>query len=99
MMSAIHRLLMFALLASAGAIGCGGAGTEGQTSTGCCVATPCEQRTCCGSTDEATPVCELTAVCADKVSEIIRQGQADGSLPKDRLYLRVRVVAGGCQGF
>jgi iron-sulfur cluster assembly accessory protein len=94
-----HRLLVCALLASIGAIGCGGAGTEGQTSTGCCVATPCEQQTCCALPGETAPVVELTAACEDKVSEIIRQGQADGSLPKERLHVRVRVVAGGCQGF
>jgi iron-sulfur cluster assembly protein len=95
MMSAIRHLMVCAALAAA--FGCGGAGTDGQTGQGCCVAPPCGQQTCCG--DEAAPVCELTDACSDKVSEIIRQGQADGSLPKERLYLRVRVVAGGCQGF
>ena len=42
---------------------------------------------------------ELTDKAASKVQEIIREGQASGSLPSDRMYLRLRVVGGGCSGF
>ena len=41
----------------------------------------------------------LTEKAASKVKEIIQEGQAAGSLPADRLYLRLRVVGGGCSGF
>ncbi|MFO0878018.1 MAG: iron-sulfur cluster assembly accessory protein [Gemmataceae bacterium] len=42
---------------------------------------------------------ELTEKAASKVKEIISEGQANGSLPKDKMYLRLRVVGGGCSGF
>jgi iron-sulfur cluster assembly accessory protein len=32
------------------------------------------------------------------VKEIISEGQASGSLPQEKLYLRLRVVGGGCSG-
>jgi iron-sulfur cluster assembly protein len=41
----------------------------------------------------------VTEKAANKVKEIIREGQAAGTLPPDRLYLRLRVVGGGCSGF
>jgi iron-sulfur cluster insertion protein len=44
-------------------------------------------------------VFEVTPAAAQKVQEIIREGQASGALPKEKLYLRLRVVAGGCCGF
>ena len=36
----------------------------------------------------------LTPAAAAKVKEIIREGQANGMLPGEKLYLRVRVVKG-----
>jgi iron-sulfur cluster insertion protein len=42
---------------------------------------------------------ELTDKAASKVREIIHEGQASGSLPQDKMYLRLRVVGGGCSGF
>jgi iron-sulfur cluster assembly accessory protein len=36
---------------------------------------------------------------AAKVKEIISEGQANGTLPPEKLYLRLRVVGGGCSGF
>jgi iron-sulfur cluster assembly protein len=36
---------------------------------------------------------------AAKVKEIISEGQASGQLPTEKLYLRLRVVGGGCSGF
>jgi len=42
---------------------------------------------------------ELTQNAATKVQEIIREGQASGSLPQEKMYLRLRVVGGGCSGF
>jgi iron-sulfur cluster assembly protein len=41
----------------------------------------------------------LTEKAATKVKEIIQEGQANETLPKDKLYLRLRVVGGGCSGF
>jgi len=41
----------------------------------------------------------VTDRAAKKVEEIIRDGQQSGSLPSDKLYLRLRVVGGGCSGF
>jgi len=41
----------------------------------------------------------LTEKAASKVKEIIQDGQTSGTLPKDRMYLRLRVVGGGCSGF
>jgi len=41
----------------------------------------------------------LTEKAASKVKEIIHEGQASGSLPTDKMYLRLRVVGGGCSGF
>jgi iron-sulfur cluster assembly protein len=41
----------------------------------------------------------LTEKAASKVKEIINEGQATGSLPQEKLYLRLRVVGGGCSGF
>jgi iron-sulfur cluster assembly protein len=42
---------------------------------------------------------ELTEKAASKVKEIISEGQANGSLPGEKMYLRLRVVGGGCSGF
>jgi iron-sulfur cluster assembly protein len=42
---------------------------------------------------------ELTEKAAGKVKEIISEGQANGSLPTEKMYLRLRVVGGGCSGF
>src|SRR5262245_28688243 len=41
----------------------------------------------------------LTEKAASKVKEIIQEGQSSGSLPGEKLYLRLRVVGGGCSGF
>jgi iron-sulfur cluster assembly accessory protein len=41
----------------------------------------------------------LTEKAAGKVKEIIQEGQTNGNLPGDKLYLRLRVVGGGCSGF
>jgi len=41
----------------------------------------------------------LTEKAAGKVKEIISEGQASGTLPGEKLYLRLRVVGGGCSGF
>jgi len=41
----------------------------------------------------------VTEKAAGKVKEIIQEGQAAGTLPSDRMYLRLRVVGGGCSGF
>src|SRR5262249_31002764 len=42
---------------------------------------------------------DLSEKAASKVLEIIREGQASGSLPAEKMYLRLRVVGGGCSGF
>jgi iron-sulfur cluster assembly protein len=39
----------------------------------------------------------VTEKAAGEVKRIIQEGQANGSLP-DKVYLRVRVVGGGCSG-
>ncbi|MFQ3593167.1 MAG: iron-sulfur cluster assembly accessory protein [Gemmataceae bacterium] len=36
---------------------------------------------------------------AAKIKEIISEGQANGSMPQEKIYLRLRVVGGGCSGF
>src|SRR4051812_25038682 len=41
----------------------------------------------------------LTEKAAGKVKEIITEGQASGNLPPEKMYLRLRVVGGGCSGF
>lgn len=41
----------------------------------------------------------LTEKAAAKVKEIVSEGQANGSLPAEKMYLRLRVVGGGCSGF
>ena len=41
----------------------------------------------------------LTEKAAAKVKDIIGEGQSSGSLPGEKLYLRLRVVGGGCSGF
>ncbi len=41
----------------------------------------------------------LTEKAASKVKEIIQEGQSSGALPQEKLYLRLRVVGGGCSGF
>jgi len=41
----------------------------------------------------------LTEKAATKVKEIIADGQSNGQLPQDKMYLRLRVVGGGCSGF
>jgi iron-sulfur cluster assembly protein len=41
----------------------------------------------------------VTEKAANKVKEIVQSGQKDGSLPDGKLYLRLRVVGGGCSGF
>jgi iron-sulfur cluster assembly protein len=41
----------------------------------------------------------LTEKAAGKVKEIIHEGQANGTLPQEKMYLRLRVVGGGCSGF
>lgn len=42
---------------------------------------------------------ELTEKAATKVKEIITEGQANGTFPENKVYLRLRVVGGGCSGF
>jgi iron-sulfur cluster assembly protein len=41
----------------------------------------------------------VTEKAASKVKEIVQQGQQDGTLPQEKMYLRLRVVGGGCSGF
>jgi len=41
----------------------------------------------------------LSEKAVSKVKEIISEGQASGSLPHDKMYLRLSVVGGGCSGF
>src|SRR5213080_4048886 len=41
----------------------------------------------------------LTEKAAGKVKEIIQEGQSAGTLPPEKIYLRLRVVGGGCSGF
>ena len=41
----------------------------------------------------------ITEKAAAKVKEIISEGQTAGTLPGEKLYLRLRVVGGGCSGF
>ena len=41
----------------------------------------------------------VTEKAASKVKEIIQEGQSAGTLPPEKLYLRLRVVGGGCSGF
>jgi iron-sulfur cluster assembly protein len=41
----------------------------------------------------------LTEKAASKVKEIIAEGQASGQLPQEKMFLRLRVVGGGCSGF
>src|SRR4030088_1920602 len=41
----------------------------------------------------------LSEKAASKVKEIISEGQTSGTLPGEKLYLRLRVVGGGCSGF
>src|SRR5947209_19963790 len=41
----------------------------------------------------------VTEKAAGKVKEIIQDGQTSGQLPAEKLYLRLRVVGGGCSGF
>jgi iron-sulfur cluster assembly accessory protein len=41
----------------------------------------------------------LTEKAAGKVKEIIQEGQSNGTLPGEKMYLRLRVVGGGCSGF
>ena len=41
----------------------------------------------------------LTEKAASKVKEIIQEGQGNGTLPQEKMYLRLRVVGGGCSGF
>jgi iron-sulfur cluster assembly protein len=40
----------------------------------------------------------VTEKAANEVKRIIQEGHANGSLP-EKVYLRVRVVGGGCSGF
>jgi iron-sulfur cluster assembly accessory protein len=40
----------------------------------------------------------LTEKAANQVRKFIEEGQANGTLPKEKLYLRLRVVGGGCSG-
>jgi len=46
-----------------------------------------------------TMAVNLSEKAATKVREIISEGQASGALPKEKLYLRLAVVGGGCSGF
>lgn len=41
----------------------------------------------------------LSEKAAAKVKEIISDGQANGTLPKEKMYLRLAVAGGGCSGF
>jgi iron-sulfur cluster assembly protein len=41
----------------------------------------------------------LTEKAAVKVKEIITEGQAKGDFTAEKMYLRLRVVGGGCSGF
>jgi iron-sulfur cluster assembly accessory protein len=51
------------------------------------------------SRSHVSPILELTPAAADKVRQFIHEGQARAALPNEPLYLRVRLVAGGCCGF
>jgi hypothetical protein len=46
-----------------------------------------------------SPTVTFTEKAVAKVEEIIREGQNAGTLPNEMLYLRVRVVPGGCHGY
>src|SRR5688500_12552614 len=46
-----------------------------------------------------TMAINLTEKAAVKVREIIQEGQSSKTLPGEKLYLRLRVVGGGCSGF
>jgi iron-sulfur cluster insertion protein len=46
----------------------------------------------------ATPPINLTEKAAAKVKQIVSEEQQKGGVP-ERIYLRVRVVGGGCSGF
>src|SRR5438105_15954859 len=48
--------------------------------------------------DQSNLPVQLTEKAAAKVKQIIAEEQAKGSAP-ERIYLRVRVVGGGCSGF
>lgn len=48
---------------------------------------------------EDVPVFELTSAAADKVREIVREGQESRYLPNETLYVRLRVVVGGFAGY
>jgi iron-sulfur cluster assembly accessory protein len=111
-MIAFRRLLVCALLASGVATaGCGVAqsqsGTEpdqtaiqtqpqSETDQSAIQASVPKEET---QPSEAKPLIELTPAATKKILETVREGQADGSLPKVRLHLRVRLLAGGCCGF
>src|SRR5579884_4056565 len=42
---------------------------------------------------------EVTEKAADAVKKIIEQERGQGRMPEEKVYLRMRVVGGGCSGF
>ena len=50
------------------------------------------------TTEKAAPNIQVTEKAAAKVRQIIAEQQTGGAAP-EKLYLRVRVVGGGCSGF
>jgi iron-sulfur cluster assembly accessory protein len=42
---------------------------------------------------------EVTEKAAKEVQKIISQQREQGGMPEEKVYLRVRVVGGGCSGF
>jgi iron-sulfur cluster assembly accessory protein len=99
-MIASLRFLAGALLASAVAmvIGCGEVPSQGGAEPQR-PASPSSAPRVDPSVNQATPLLAFTPAAAARVREVIREGQAGGMLPSERLYLRVRLVAGGCCGF
>ncbi len=50
------------------------------------------------TTEKAAPTIQVTEKAAEKVRQIVAEQQAGAAAP-EKLYLRVRVVGGGCSGF
>ena len=50
------------------------------------------------TTDKSAPTISVTDKAAEKVRQIIAEQQGGAAAP-EKLYLRVRVVGGGCSGF
>ena len=50
------------------------------------------------TTEKAAPTIQVTEKAAAKVKQIVAEQQGGGAAP-EKLYLRLRVVGGGCSGF